>query len=189
MAKKTFSRLSIGQGVFLIASPFINDKYFRKSVILLADHNIDGSIGFIVNQKTNLFLNQILPEISGNWPIYYGGPVGNDSLFYFHTLGSKLEGARHIVDNIWWGGSFELLKKILLKESHIKKNDIKFFAGYSGWNQGQLDTEMEEFSWLLKPATTELVMLDEPNQLWRNIIMDDPEYAIWANMPDAIYLN
>jgi putative transcriptional regulator len=183
------SDISIRQGQLLIASPFLYDGNFRKSVVLLAEHNEKGSLGFIINQKTTLTLSQVLEGIPQDWPIYYGGPVGNDSLFYVHTLGSAVEGARHIKGNLWWGGTFESLKALLLEERRVAPTALRFFAGYSGWAEGQLLSEMEEDAWIIRPLDHLNVLEDNPDEMWRSLILKYPDYALWSNMPEAPYLN
>lgn len=182
------SDISIRQGHLLVASPFLNDGNFRKSVVLLTEHSDKGSLGFIVNQKTTLTLSQVLDDIHQDWPIYYGGPVGNDSLFYVHTLGATVEGARQITGNLWWGGTFESLKA-LLQASRIPPHALRFFAGYSGWSEGQLLSELEEDAWFLQSAEQFNVLKDDPDDMWRSLILKNADYALWSNMPEAPYLN
>ncbi|MCS6980859.1 MAG: YqgE/AlgH family protein [Flavobacteriales bacterium] len=182
------SKITVGQGQLLIASPFLNDRNFRKSVVLLAEHGPEGSLGFIINHKTSLTLGQVLEGVANDWPIFYGGPVGHDSLFYVHTLGTALQGARHVVGNIWWGGSFDDLKRLLL-ENRVPPDALKLFAGYSGWGKGQLLDELEENAWIVHPARGLNVLDDEPEELWRSLIQKTPGYALWYNMPEAPYLN
>ncbi|MCS6978755.1 MAG: YqgE/AlgH family protein [Flavobacteriales bacterium] len=182
------SDVQVGQGTLLVASPFLRDGNFRRSVVLIAEHDAEGSLGFILNQMTSLTLGQVLPGIADHWPIYYGGPVGNDSLFYLHSLGPELEGARHILGSLWWGGAFNQLRALLEKDQ-VPRHALKFFAGYSGWGQGQLASELEEESWILKPGGTLNVLESETDHLWRRLILSEPAYALWFNMPDAPYLN
>ena len=68
--------VNIKPGAFLYAHPLLQDVYFGRSVILLANHNEQGSVGFIVNKKLEVTLNDILPEsLSVDFEVYYGGPL------------------------------------------------------------------------------------------------------------------
>jgi len=73
------------KGHLLIAEPSIlGDVSFNRSVILLADHNEEGSIGFILNKPLDYTINDLIPEIEGAFKIYNGGPVEQDNLYFIH---------------------------------------------------------------------------------------------------------
>ena len=106
------------------------------------------------------------PDFDG--PLCVGGPVDNTSLFYLHTLGNQINGSHHIIDNLYWGGEFDDLKSLLVSGKAGRK-DVRFFTGYSGWDEIQLDKEMRQRSWIAADANVEQVMsteIDEfPSQL------------------------
>ena len=73
------------QGSILISEPSLRDFYFRQSVILLAEHNEDGSFGVIINKPIEARLKDIIKGFTGyNLPVYLGGPVKTDSIFFIH---------------------------------------------------------------------------------------------------------
>ena len=79
-------------------------------------------------------------------PLYFGGPVQTDTIHFLHTLGQKLEGSKEILPGIFWGGDLEMLK-LLIDTHQVTKNDIRFFAGYSGWEPQQLTEELKGHPW------------------------------------------
>ena len=82
----------------------MGDYYFGRSVILLAEHNDEGSFGVIMNKPVIASFNEVLKDFPEfNAPMYLGGPVETDSLFYIHTIGEQLEGASEILDGLYWG--------------------------------------------------------------------------------------
>ena len=94
-----------GRGKILISEPLLMDYYFKRSVVLLAEHNDEGSFGVIMNKPLAVKLNEVVkdfPEFDSE--IYLGGPVQSDSLFFIHTLGDKIEGSQEIIEGIYWGG-------------------------------------------------------------------------------------
>jgi len=182
--------LKAKKGRLLISEPSLTDATFFKSVILLTHHNIDESIGLVLNQPTNVSLNEILNDIPlSDFPVYIGGPVANNSIQFIHTLGKLIPKSRKIMDGLYWGGDFEVIIK-MMTEGEIFKNDIRFFAGYSGWGIEQLNNEIREESWILTDTNTEFCMQYASPNLWSDIIKTQHrKYAIWANIPKNPNLN
>ena len=106
------------QGTLLVSEPFLADNTFKRSVILLSEHDESGTLGFILNKPTEVKVHDALedfPQFDAN--LFFGGPVETDSLFYIHTLGLQLSGAREIAGGIYWGGSFAQLKTMIASRS------------------------------------------------------------------------
>jgi putative transcriptional regulator len=179
-----------GRGKLLISEPFLTDPYFGRSVVLLSEHNDDGTVGFILNKPTEVKLNQAVNDFPQfDVPLYFGGPVQTDVLQYIHKLGNKIEGSREIIKGIYWGGDLEILK--LLMDTHqIDPSDIRFFVGYSGWDPKQLDSELKQKSWIVSGANKEITFSKSPQSLWREVLRSmGREYAIIANFPQDPSLN
>lgn len=181
--------MEIEKGKIITATPFLEDPFFKKTVVLLADFNENGTLGFIMNKVTNLKLADLLEGIEFDADIFYGGPVGNESVYYLHTLGNQLEDSLEILPGLFWGGEFDSLKS-LLNAGIADESQVRFFAGYSGWDAGQLEKEFETKSWILGNTKTSEVMNMEPNEeIWRLKVKADSEYAIWSNFTDHPHLN
>jgi putative transcriptional regulator len=178
------------QGALLISEPFLLDSYFKRAVVLIGEHDDHGTIGFILNKPTDVKINDAVEDFpSFNVPLYFGGPVDTDTLFYIHTIGAKLEGAKEIVKGVWWGGNYEQLK-FLIDTGQVRENQIRFYAGYSGWEPKQLDIEIKEKSWLLSSANTSFTFFSDPKGLWGQVLKSmGTEYAILANFPEDPSLN
>ena len=119
-------------GRLLISEPFLQDNYLQRSVILLVEHTADnGSLGFILNKKTPLTVNSVIPELKElpEIPIYLGGPVASDRLFFIHSLGNLLiPGSMQITDRLFFDGDFDALKKYMLAGNDIS-DKVKFMGG------------------------------------------------------------
>ena len=86
------------QGSLLVSEPFLLDSYFKRAVVLLSEHDEKGTLGFILNKPTDVKLNDAVDDFPDfDVPLYFGGPVETDTLFYIHTIGPMLEGAKEIV--------------------------------------------------------------------------------------------
>ncbi len=188
MKRKVLSRPA--QGSLLISEPFLLDSYFKRSVVLIGEHDEHGTIGFILNKPTDVKINDAVEDFPFfDAPLYFGGPVDTDSLFYIHTIGTKLEGAKEIVKGVFWGGDYNQLK-FLIDTQQVKSNQIRFYAGYSGWEPKQLDIEIKEKSWLLSNPDTGFTFFNDSKVLWSQVLRSmGNEYAILANFPEDPSLN
>jgi putative transcriptional regulator len=177
-------------GSLLISEPFLLDSYFKRSVVLLSEHDEKGTLGFILNKPTDVKLNEAVEDFPQfDAPLYFGGPVETDTLFYLHTIGEQLPGAREIAPGIWFGGDYDQLK-FLIDTQQIGQDQIRFYAGYSGWEPKQLDNELKEKSWLISNATPKFTFFDNPKVLWSQVLKSmGNEYAILANFPEDPNLN
>jgi len=177
-------------GYLLVSEPFLLDTYFKRSVVLLSEHGEEGTVGFILNKPSELMLNDALEDFPVfEVPLYFGGPVQTDTIHFIHTLGNRLEGCKEIVKGIYWGGNLETLK-LLIETKQINPNEIRFFAGYSGWEPQQLDKEIKEHTWLLSNGNKDITFSSEPDHLWGEVLrMMGSQYAILANFPEDPSLN
>lgn len=184
------NRIHPKKGKFLISEPSMQDNNFKRSVLLLTEHNADESIGFILNQPTNLIVSDIIKDFpSFNANVYIGGPVERNTLHFIHSLGKKIDNSLPISDGLYWSGNFDTLKSLINKDQ-LKDSEIKFFLGYSGWSSGQLDYELEEHAWIVVDGNSSLALEKNDNKMWQNIIKSmDKDYAIWHTMPDDPELN
>ena len=176
------------KGRLLIAEPFMDDSYFKRSVVLLTNYSNNEAIGFILNKPLKTTLNDILPNTfdTFNTPIYLGGSVESSSLFYIHTLGTLLENSKHVSGNIFFGGNFEQLK-IMIAENRIDPNQIMFFMGYAGWSIDQLNQEVNTDSWLVSNINTSIF---NKKTLWYKVLQKKGgKYAMLSNFPENPLLN
>ncbi len=184
-------KMEPSQGRFLISEPSLRDFYFSKSVVLLVEHNtLEGTIGLIINKPVHLKLNEVVkdfPEV--DFPLFLGGPVHPERLFYLHTLGEQIPGSIEVQDNLYWGGDIKKLME-MIELNLVTPSQVKFFIGYAGWEPGQLDREMGENSWIVSQSSVKCVLADKPETLWSNILKRmGSDYAIWANFPSDPILN
>ncbi|MGZ3885681.1 MAG: YqgE/AlgH family protein [Bacteroidia bacterium] len=154
------------QGQFLIAHPMLNDGYFKRAVIYLTEDGSEGSLGFVMNFKTDLFLRDLFPHLkNGNFPVYQGGPVSKNQLYYIHRLGHNLSESTSIGNDLFWGGNFFELCH-LIEHGKVKNHDIRFFMGYSGWTVNQLKEELIQKAWFAVPAEATDILRSDPKTLW-----------------------
>lgn len=179
------------KGQLLIAEPsIIGDLSFNRSVILLADHNEDGSVGFIINKPLKYTINDLVPDVDANFKIYNGGPVEQDNLYFIHNIPELITNSVEISNGIFWGGDFELTKN-LINEGQIKKDNIRFFLGYTGWDAKQLENEMQSNSWIVaENLYRNKIIGKSTTDFWKEKILElGGDYIIWSNAPENPLLN
>ncbi len=179
------------RGDFLISEPFMNDPIFGRTVVYLCEHNDDGSFGFIINRPTEVKVSDILDIATFcNETVFVGGPVEQNTLHFILRGDKGIEGSVEIAEDIYWGGNFDhLLSKI--ENKVIASEDVRFFVGYSGWSDGQLDAEMEEGFWIVQKKPNPSLLFDlESEQQWREVLRSmGGEFKVIANYPIDPRLN
>ncbi|HEY4618638.1 MAG TPA: YqgE/AlgH family protein [Flavobacterium sp.] len=179
------------KGQLLIAEPsIIGDLSFNRSVILLADHDQEGSVGFIINKPLKYTIHDLIPEVNARFKIFNGGPVEQDNLYFIHNIPELIPNSIEISNGIYWGGDFESTKE-LINSGKINKGNIRFFLGYTGWDEKQLESEMNENSWIIAPNSYKnKIIAKSSTHFWKEQIIElGGEYLIWSNAPENPYLN
>lgn len=174
------------KGVLLFAEPsIIGDVSFNRSVVLLTNHNNDGSIGFILNKPLNFTISDLIPEIEKEFKVYNGGPVEQDNLYFIHKNPELIPGSVEITNGIYWGGNFDTVIQ-LIKDDKLNSNDIKFFLGYSGWDFSQLGEELKTNAWIVSENIhkNQIIKIDY-ELLWKDKMIElGEDYSIWSNAPE-----
>jgi putative transcriptional regulator len=172
------------KGRLLLSEPYLADPNFERTVILLTEHNEEGSVGFILNKPSESHVNEVMEDLRGlDAQIFIGGPVQQDTMHFIHRYGD-LEEAIELENGIFWGGNFEqLLTKVETGQAQV--TDIKFFLGYSGWSPDQLDEELKLNSWIVSDRiSNELIFETLPDQMWKRALKElGGRFSVYSNYP------
>lgn len=176
-------------GRLLISAPFLGD-IFKRSVILLTEHNEEGTVGFILNKPTEFKLHEVLDDFPEfNAKVFLGGPVQQNSLNFIHKAGNILEGGYEISNGVFWNGNFEMLK-VLIGNGSLDPEDFRFFLGYAGWSPEQLKNEIKGNSWYLNDPSVEILFDNASDKLWSTILKSmGKEYSIISTFPEDPSVN
>jgi putative transcriptional regulator len=178
------------KGRLLISEPFLPDPNFERTVVLLCEHNDEGSFGFVLNKPSIVKLNEVMEDMTAIESIVYvGGPVQQDTLHFIHRH-SGVNNAVEITSHVYWGGDFENLL-VLCDTKQISATDIRFFLGYSGWGPGQLDSELEQDSWIVCDFVSDQLLFEtEPDTMWRKALENmGGRFSVYSNYPTDPRLN
>lgn len=183
-------KIQIETGKILIAEPVLGDSSFERTVILLTSHDEEeGTVGFILNKPLDHQLADLLLEFPEfNSPVFYGGPVESNSVYYLHNQPEKLPGSFHISGDLYWGGDIERVME-LVKNGEIDSSQIRFYLGYSGWSKDQLECEVDEKSWIVQDFGS-VSPFGDASDMWKDCIKNlGGDYRLWANSPSDPILN
>jgi len=175
-------------GSLLLAHPSMQDPNFHRTVILLsACGTEEGALGVVLNRPVGKTLGEVNGEYAysplAEVPLYVGGPVNQEQM---------LLAAWHWDTN---AGSFKLFFGISQDQALAFMSDnpdiqVRAFLGYSGWSDGQLESELEANAWVVTPVAEEAVVHDGGEEIWRSLLTRiRPELLFLANQPDDPSLN
>ena len=163
-------------GMFLVASRDLTGSGFAESVILIIQHDAEGTMGLIVNQPTNTEPAELLSEIVGlddyDGKLFIGGPVAAWGVIMLLHSEQIPANAERIFGNIYASGDRELLSRLINSgalEPQVRPY-FRLFAGHSGWAPGQLDAEIKRGSWFVVPAAEHFIFSTQPQDIWQQLI-------------------
>jgi putative transcriptional regulator len=184
------NKVAPGKGKILVSEPYLPDPNFERTIILLVEHNDDGSFGFIMNKPSLAKLGDVMQDLSTfDAPVFIGGPVQQDTLHYIHRV-QDLEESIEVMDGIYWGGNFDQLVS-LIETKQVAASDIKFFLGYSGWSAGQIEEELKEDSWIVSDKVNEELLFDiKAEAMWQYALKRmGGRFSVYSNYPQDPRLN
>ena len=160
------------KGMYLVADEKMNDPRFKDRVILLIQHDNQGTAGLIVNRSSRLPLSAVLPEtsklnIQGKL-LSYGGPVNPETLLALVKVhNNPPHPANEVLDNLYVTGVGVLDSWPELSGELV---DYRAFLGYTGWAAGQLDLEMKRGDWHVVPADENSIFNPQDEVFWQSLI-------------------
>ena len=179
------------KGDLLISEPYLPDPNFERTAVLLCEHDENGTVGFVLNKPAIVGLSDVMEDlVETNAKLFVGGPVQQDTLHFLHRRDDLSEEANLIHNQIYWGGNYERVAS-QLNTHQLDKGDIRFFIGYSGWSEGQLNNELKEKSWIVfKNPTSEMIFNTPVDELWSHVLKSmGGKFKLISNYPTDPRLN
>jgi putative transcriptional regulator len=162
----------------LVAMPQLQDPNFVRTVMLLVQHDADGTFGLVLNRPVDMSASELCAGLDMHWggdpktPLHWGGPVqphtgwmlfAHDSVVAAHSYDAE---ATELCDGIFFAGSLDVLRPI----AEAPPGHVRLLLGYAGWGPGQLEQEMVEGVWLTAPANREAIF-DVPHEaMWEHVV-------------------
>ncbi|PPI86466.1 YqgE/AlgH family protein [Candidatus Pantoea edessiphila] len=163
------------QNHFLIAMPSLSDPFFKRSVIYVCEHNVDGAMGLIINKpirnlsikdilkKLNISINNRDPNITLDKQVFIGGPLAEDRGFILHSAQRVFNSSVYISDTTIITTSRDVLEVI---GSNLQPNNILIALGYCAWEKNQLENELMANAWLTTPANSTILFHTPAAERW-----------------------
>ncbi len=147
---------------FLIAMPAMEDPYFAKSLVYVAEHNDQGALGVIVNRPIDMDIATLFQKIDVPFessslaclPVFFGGPVQTDRGFVLHRPLGGWQSTLVVNQEVGLTTSRDVLVSV---GQDGNPRDIVITLGYSGWGAGQLEYELAQNAWLTVPANSRIL--------------------------------
>lgn len=171
------------QGRALVASPYLNDPNFMRSVIYLVRHDEDGAMGLVLNRPLQTNVGQLISEltestIENHQPVYFGGPV-EGPVMMLQACGENLQSE---VTELFIACDQSKILEVVNNEA-TQVLGFRLFDGYSGWGPGQLEREIEEGSWLIWDIDPRHLFLDT-EKLWQEAVVEIGRGVIAGGLGD-----
>jgi putative transcriptional regulator len=188
---ETMPYSQIQKGTFLIATPDIETGIFFRAVILVCEHNPNGSFGLVINKSLDLELPEEIININNlsnsHVGIRAGGPVQTNQMMLLHSSDHIPQQTLKICDGVFLGGDLQFLQEALSDENGP---DIELCFGYAGWGAGQLEREFLDGSWFIWPASAKNIFNIHPDKIWGNLLREmGGKYAPLSMIPEDLSLN
>lgn len=188
-------KLPVEVGDLLVAEPFLSEMWFDRAVISVIDHNPEeGTTGVVLNNALESSLDEVLDGIDREEkvPVYCGGPLSQDRLFFVHTLGDAIiPQARCYAPGLWIGGDFDAAIDYV-NNGYPVEGYLRFFVGYSGWSAGQLDEELAAGTWAVKRGLDDVgpLLAGRGDSYWHRVVHSMGErYRQWTLLPQDVKAN
>jgi putative transcriptional regulator len=179
------------RGQLLVASPKIIDPNFRRTVVYMAEHSDEGAMGLVLNRPAQTTVAEAVPELGwlatdGSDGVWVGGPVEPGSVMVLAEFDDPGQAALLLDDDLGF-----VPADVTEREGFADAvRRTRIFAGHAGWGPGQLESELEEDSWIVEPAQREDVFTTNPEALWSGVLRrKGREYVLLATMPEDPSLN
>ncbi len=170
------------RGKLLVASPALMDPNFARTVVLITEHNDDGAMGIVLNRPSDTELREVsedLADIAGNGPVFVGGPVQPEAVVLLAEFSDPTSAAWIVAADVGLAAAGRDLDELA---GVVRRG--RAYAGYSGWDSGQLEAELDVDSWIVEPPLPAELFPDDPEALWHDVLArKGGQYAIVARMP------
>ena len=174
-------------GRLLISTPYFNDLFFNRSVVLLTDADNEGSSGLIINKQLPFSVHKMTQDIRVEDGCYFGGPVLQEAIFLLHNY-SNSKTSSSIIEGVNIGYDQKLLS--IIEHHAIANLKYKFFVGYSGWSPGQLEDEILRGMWVVSECSSSIIFNTPSDRIWSLAVERlGEQFSHWLYLPRMISYN
>lgn len=140
----------------LCAVPQLQDPNFKRSVVLMLEHSVEGALGLILNNPLSNTIAEVSESLGLRWDgapderVRLGGPVEPMRGWILHNVREWDSRAAEIFPGVLMTTSLDPVEK----GGGIGGDgqDFLFLLGYAGWGASQLEGEIAAGSWVAVPV-------------------------------------
>lgn len=156
----------------LVAHPALPDPNFAQTVIVAVRVDRGGPLGVILNRPTNVALSSVFPDrrdvAEREDPVFFGGPVQPDALLFAFRSAIRPSQGMLVVEDIYLSGHSRVLEELLAQPGHSEEQ--RFFLGYAGWAEGQLEAEVAQGGWYVLPLDASVIFKMDPGTMYEELL-------------------
>jgi len=176
------------QGQLLVASPSLLDPNFRRTVVLVTEHNAEGAAGLVLNRPSEAEVVEAVPQLEpladDGEHVWVGGPVEQNAVLVLGEFLDPDDAAVPLFGSLGFPALDEPDDVVPLTTRR------RIFAGYAGWGSGQLEDELAREDWILEPASNDDAFTEAPDELWSDVLRRKGGiYELVARMPEDPSVN
>lgn len=161
----------LATGTLLVATGNLRGSSFEKTVILITQHDRQGTLGIAINRPAHQHLREFFPKFNakaGNLPLFLGGPVHPLALFVL-TRTKAREGWIPVLTDVYFTGGAAAHRFLQQSQIDLRESQLRVFAGYTGWAAGQLESEIQRGDWLTASVDPGTIFSTKPEQTWERL--------------------
>jgi putative transcriptional regulator len=176
------------QGQLLIASPGLLDPNFRRTVVLVTEHNEEGAAGLVLNRPSPTEVSEVVPQleplVEDGEQVWVGGPVQPNAVLVLGEFLDPDDAAVPLFGSLGFPSLDEPDEVVPMTTRR------RVFAGYAGWGSGQLEDELSREDWIVEPALPDDAFTEAPDELWRDVLRRKGGiYELVSRMPEDPSVN
>jgi putative transcriptional regulator len=176
------------QGSLLIASPSLLDPNFWRTVVLVTEHSGEGAAGLVINRPSPSPVSELVPLleplVDDGEQVWVGGPVQPNSVLVLGEFVDVDEAAVPLFGSLGFPALDDPDDVVPITTRR------RVFAGYAGWEAGQLESELERDDWIIEPALADDAFTETPDELWADVLRRKGGiYELVARMPEDPSVN
>ncbi len=156
----------------LVAHPALPDPNFTQTVVVAVRADRGGPLGVILNRPIKVALRSLFPDrpeiAERDDPVFFGGPVQPDALLFAFRSATRPSQGMLVVEDIYLSGNSRVLEELLEQPGHSAEQ--RFFVGYSGWAEGQLEAEVAQGGWYVLPLDASVIFHMDPGTMYEDLL-------------------